>query len=459
MHADDKARISGFLFIASCLCKFATVCIFLKIYVAYACVVSLQLNLARQHGKVFACAVSLTVVAFGAMVAGLMNDGNNIVVATYWLGAGLTMVFVVWLTIPKYLAKPTLYMFLGRLLVPNIASQFSYWLRAGPECVNNGPHLSWTFMLTWNAVAQSLFAFVGVALFQRFVSKWRFRTAFLVTSMLQQLTCLFDVAMVLGWHRRLGIPDKVWYFCSAAIFEEIASMWALMPGCVLISRLCPRNIESTMYAVVVGLQNFAQSLGKFAGNFICFTMLGIRTLPTADGGCNFDNLPLAIGLCMGICPLLPISLTFCLVPNIHMNEPIIHPDPCTKDGKSAVTGRGDERASISDTSKGNGMLPGGMSVGNSATTAICRTNRNANAAPGFVGDGEHDKSGDDVANSDNKGAVSVARQSLPEGVISNSASVSDACKCHRTAFSRLDTEATSSVAPDTTRPTSPKGEG
>ncbi|KAL8437632.1 hypothetical protein ACSSS7_000789 [Eimeria intestinalis] len=178
---------------------------------------------------------------------------------------------------------------------------------------------------------RAFFAFVGVALFQRFVSKWTFRRAFLVTSLLQQATCVFDLIMVMRWNLAIGIPDRVWYFFSASIIEEVASMWAFMPGCVLISRLCPKNLESTMYAVVAGLQNFAQSMSKFAGNFLCFTLLGMRTLPTAEGGCNFDKLPLAIGISSGVCPLFPILLTLWLIPKLLMDQPFDFPTRIPKD--------------------------------------------------------------------------------------------------------------------------------
>ncbi|CDI75682.1 folate/methotrexate transporter FT1, putative [Eimeria praecox] len=279
--------------------------------------------LLSEHGRLFACALCLTVCAFGSMIAGLLSDKMHIVGISYWFCSGVCMTATVVCTMPVHLAKPVLYMFLGRMLVPNISSQFSYWLRAGPDCVVDGPQFSWSYLLTWNALAQSIFAFVGVALFQRFVSRWTFRRAFLVTSVLQQMTCILDIAMVMRWNRKIGIPDKAWYFCSASIIEEVASMWAFMPGCVLISRLCPKDIESTMYAVVAGLQNFAQSMSKLSGNFLCFTLLGIRTLATSEGAkCDFTNLPLGIGLAMGICPFLPISLTFWLVPNIFMDQAV-----------------------------------------------------------------------------------------------------------------------------------------
>ncbi|KAL8446288.1 hypothetical protein Emed_005096 [Eimeria media] len=256
---------------------------------------------------------------------GLANDSRHVVGVVYWACAGLCMSVTVACTLPAFLAKPVLYLFLSRMLVPTITSQFSYWLRAGPDCVVEGPHFSWTFLLTWNALAQAFFAFVGVALFQRYVSKWSFRRAFLVTSFLQQATCLFDVVMVMRWNIAMGIPDRVWYFFSASIIEEVASMWAFMPGCVLVSRLCPKNIESTMYAVVAGLQNFAQSMSKFAGNFLCFTLLGMRTLPSAEGGCNFQKLPLAIGISSGVCPFFPILLTLWLIPNLLMDQPFEPP--------------------------------------------------------------------------------------------------------------------------------------
>ncbi|KAL8272436.1 hypothetical protein Esti_003726 [Eimeria stiedai] len=296
-------------------------------------------KLLNDYGRVFVCAICLTVCAFGSMAAGLANDSQHIVGVVYWACAGFCMSVTVACTLPPFLAKPVLYLFLSRMLVPTITSQFSYWLRGGPECVVEGPHFSWTFLLTWNALAQAFFAFVGVALFQRYVSKWSFRRAFLVTSFLQQATCLFDVVMVMRWNIAMGIPDRVWYFFSASIIEEVASMWAFMPGCVLVSRLCPKNLESTMYAVVAGLQNFAQSMSKFAGNFLCFTLLGMRTLPTAEGGCNFEKLPLAIGVSSGICPFFPILLTLWLIPNLLMDQPFEPPaTPKQRDAEAAEAG-------------------------------------------------------------------------------------------------------------------------
>lgn len=306
-------------------------------------------QLLAEHGRVFICAVCLTVCASGSVAAGFLSDSRHIVGAVYWLCSGLFMIVTIFLTMPRYMAKPVIYMFLRRMLIPSIGSQISYWMRAGPDCVADGPNFSWTFLLTWKGIASSFFAFAGAALFQRYISRWTFRRAFLVTSSLHQLTCIFDIVMVKRWNRKMGIPDKVWYFCSASIIEEVISMWQAMPGNVLMSRLCPKNLEGTVYAVVAGVNSFAMSTSKFSGNFLAYTVLGIRTLPTAESSCDFTNLPLAIGLVSGVLPLVPIALTFCLVPNVHMDEPIIKPEakqqPAAAKAGVAVGADSDEHSS------------------------------------------------------------------------------------------------------------------
>ncbi|PFH35244.1 BT1 family protein [Besnoitia besnoiti] len=274
----------------------------------------------RQHKRLFICAIVLSVLAVGSVVAGMFNDDRQIIGFSYALFAGFVMVGMLWFTLPPVLFKPILYLFLSRFLMPNIGSQVTYWLRSGPDCVENGPNFSWTFLLTLTSILQAIFGFVGVTLFQKFVSKWSFRKAFWITSLLTCLTSVFDVTMVYRWNiLYLGIPDKVWYFCSAAIIEEVISMWAFMPSCVLISRLCPRQVESTMYAVVAGVNNFGSSLAKYLGNFLAVFLLGIKTMNDEKGSCNFENLGLAVIIASGLCPLLPLVLTFFLIPNVGMD--------------------------------------------------------------------------------------------------------------------------------------------
>ncbi|EPT27021.1 BT1 family protein [Toxoplasma gondii ME49] len=274
----------------------------------------------RQHRRLFMCAIVLSLLAVGSVVAGLFNDDQQIIGFSYALFAGISMVGMLWFTLPMTLFKPILYLFLSRFLLPNIGSQVTYWLRSGPDCVERGPNFSWTFLLTLTSILQAIFGFLGVMLFQRFVSKWTFRKAFWITSLLTCLTSIFDVTMIYRWNiDYLGIPDKVWYFCSAAIIEEVISMWAFMPSCVLISRLCPRQVESTMYAVVAGVNNFGSSLAKYMGNFLSVYLLGIKTMNDEQSSCNFDNLGLAVIIASGIFPLLPLALTFFLVPNVGMD--------------------------------------------------------------------------------------------------------------------------------------------
>eukprot|EP00920_Eleutheroschizon_duboscqi_P025398 GHVT01062554.1.p1 GENE.GHVT01062554.1~~GHVT01062554.1.p1 ORF type:complete len:684 (+),score=75.99 GHVT01062554.1:1052-3103(+) len=305
-----------------------------------------------RHLPTFVCAGCLSVLAVGGMVVGLVESQSAEVIGLVYafFAAVCLLAFLVWF-LPRRLSKPIVYLFLVRFLTPSISSQLTYWLTASPECVEDGPNFSWTFLLTMTSIISSCFSFVGVILFQKFVSKWTFRKAFWITSLLSIAAATFDLILVLRINKKVfHIPDKIWFFLSDGIVEEIIYMWAFMPSNVLISRLCPKNIESTMYSIVAGVCNFGRALSKYLGNFIAVNLLDIRTVPTQEGGCNFSNLPLAVALTSIVCPLAPLVLSFWLIPNKKMDTDIANDEGEQRQGAAGLD-EAEESAALEEEQK------------------------------------------------------------------------------------------------------------
>ena len=102
------------------------------------------------------------------------------------------------------------------------------------------------------------------------------------------------------YNKKLGIPDK-WFTLGGSLIQQILGQLNSIPVLVLACRLCPKNIEGTMYALLMSILNLGALLSyQFGGILTHF--LGITTT-------NFDNLWLLILIC-NISVLLPLPLVY-----------------------------------------------------------------------------------------------------------------------------------------------------
>jgi hypothetical protein len=74
---------------------------------------------------------------------------------------------------------------------------------------------------------------------------------------------VFDIIIVQRWNIALGISDKNMFMIGDAIIYDICYTLNFMPAVLLTSKLCPKEIESTTYALLAGFQNFGQQV------FVC----------------------------------------------------------------------------------------------------------------------------------------------------------------------------------------------
>merc|ERR1712014_500868 len=86
-----------------------------------------------------------------------------------------------------------------------------------------------------------------------------------------------------------------------------------MPMFVLAAKVCPDNIEATLFALLMALSNFGHALSTFLGVALC-EFYGI-----VDD--KFDNLPEAV-IAKSLFRILPIPLILLLVPKLTPLDPI-----------------------------------------------------------------------------------------------------------------------------------------
>ena len=282
----------------------------------------------------------ICVIIAGIQIVGL--DESTILSITLISCVLLSM--LIFFFLPRQLAKATFFLFITSVLSVSFGGAMTYWFTVDEKCNPGGPHFDYVYFTVYTSIVGQCSGIIGIWLFNIFFSKGSLRKAFWISSVISSLGSFFDYAIVKRWNvDYLSIPDKAFYMFGDAVLESIVGMMAYMPSVVLIAKMCPKNLETTMFAI---LASFANLGGSLSGSFGTFAMdyAGIKTDLTS-GSCNWDNLPNLILVC-GICmPLLAIPLTFIFVPNILMTDTITDFDnSSTKVGDKHVTE--DEKKSL-----------------------------------------------------------------------------------------------------------------
>jgi hypothetical protein len=105
------------------------------------------------------------------------------------------------------------------------------------------------------------------------------------------------------------------------IIGQVANMMAFLPSVVLISKLCPEDVEATVYALLAGFSNFGGAIAQTLGlAMLKIFKVDFEGAGAGGDGCSYGSLPLLIILCNIFIPLLAIPLTFLLVPDMRLTD-------------------------------------------------------------------------------------------------------------------------------------------
>lgn len=269
---------------------------------------------AGQTGA-FIMAISMACGAMGQ--AAMASFAGYTPTFIYCMCVSSTLSVMCFFCLNTTLAKCNLYMFLGDALYLSIAGALDFWYTADNSCVPGGPGFGYTYYNTYTQVVGTLASLVGIWMFQNWMSEWKLRRVFWLSTLLKVVASFVDLIIVKRWNRDyLHIDDHWAYMLGDAIIQRVCEMLNFMPAVVLTSKLCPKYIEATVFAVLAGFSNFGQAVAKSAG-VVAIQAFGVSTKAP---DCNFDALPWLITVAHGMIPLLAIPLTFLLIPNKKLSD-------------------------------------------------------------------------------------------------------------------------------------------
>eukprot|EP00802_Teleaulax_amphioxeia_P003947 Tamp_03950.p2 GENE.Tamp_03950~~Tamp_03950.p2 ORF type:complete len:496 (-),score=123.98 Tamp_03950:2008-3375(-) len=303
-------------------------------------------ELIKQYPYIISFCLVMAACALGNAVIDIVFGDEHVWQAAYAISAAFLLSCMAFLCLPRQLAMSNFYMFMASVLYINIGGAQDFWFTGSEKCVPGGPAFDYTYYNTYTAVVGSFTGWIGIVLFQTFMSGWTFRKLFWVTTLMQVVASAFDLLIINRYNIAWGIPDKWFYMFGDAVIGPAVMMFAFMPAVVLTSKLVPKGLESTTYALLAGFQNFGGVVSSQLGIFAT-EAAGIVT--DEDKGCNFDNLSMLVAICHCALPLLAIPLTFLLIPDKLMTDKIIEDDCCDEPSLLSQYFASDKKADKDDS--------------------------------------------------------------------------------------------------------------
>lgn len=205
----------------------------------------------------------------------------------------------------------------------SISGASFYFYTDTAEQYPEGPHFTPFFFNTVMGVGGATCSLLGIYMYNRYMSSWKYRHLLIGTNLAFSALCVMDILMFARINVRWGISDHFFVLGSTTL-ETIVSQWMWMPQVVILSYLCPKGMEATMYALLAGCANLGNSIASNVGAAL---LDWFECKPTGSAGesAQFENLWKASTIAT-VLPLITVLVLYWLVPDARQNERLIGDD-------------------------------------------------------------------------------------------------------------------------------------
>ncbi|EGB07924.1 hypothetical protein AURANDRAFT_2498, partial [Aureococcus anophagefferens] len=163
-------------------------------------------------------------------------------------------------TISRDLASAAVFIFLSGALSPATEVMFAWFHDDEKDDGNCAKRVYYGYMRATGRV----FGLVGIILYNKYLSRWPYRRVFALGYLVTFLANLLDLVWVTRTNLALGLDDE-FFLLGLEVVQPVVSRLASMPMFVLAAKLCPANVEATLFALLMGLSNFGSVVGIYNG--------------------------------------------------------------------------------------------------------------------------------------------------------------------------------------------------
>jgi len=205
-----------------------------------------------------------------------------------------------------------------------------YFYTDSPEKYHAGPHFSMEFYTSVLGIVGSVFSLVGIYSYQRYMRNWKYQNLMLMTNVVLSLLSVCDVIMLSRLNVKWGIPDHI-FVLGSSVFQTVIGQWMWMPGVVILSQLCPKGMEATMYALLAGCHNLGNTIAGNCGAMV-LQWLGCAPSGAPNEDREFEHLWIGAALST-VLPMFTLLLLPWLIPDARQTDKLLD-----EDDRDATTG-------------------------------------------------------------------------------------------------------------------------
>mmetsp|Transcript_24136 Transcript_24136/g.47298 ORF Transcript_24136/g.47298 Transcript_24136/m.47298 type:complete len:591 (+) Transcript_24136:70-1842(+) len=283
--------------------------------------ININMDKVWKHSNYIILVLILTVMSILLAIIGVISENTelNCLLAVF---AGVVTFVSFFIFADPLVAKTNAFFLLCSTCYLSIEGATFYFFTDNDEQYPDGPHFSAAFYTTGIGLVASATSILGIYLYNRCFSHWKYRMIFLVNGVVWTIINLISCAVFLRWNRMVGIPDEFFVLGSQALQEMILQM-AWIPGVVLMSHLCHQGMEATMYALMAGSQNLGSNISYFTGAYL-LQLLEVQPSGSKEESRQFDNLWL-VAVISSLAGLVPLVFLPWLIPDARPDEKLVKP--------------------------------------------------------------------------------------------------------------------------------------
>lgn len=272
----------------------------------------------KQKEACILCILMLTGSCTLTFIGILFADVTVNVVAS--LCVVIIMIGAFLLLLRPVIAKVNTFFVLQTTLSLSYSGASFYFFTDNATQYPEGPHFSITFYSTVLGIASAVFSMLGIYTYQRWWRTWKYPSLITLTNVVYCLLCLSDCVVYSRLNVKIGIPDRVFVLGSSAL-QTVIYQWMWVPGIVILSQLCPKDMEATMYALLAGCHNLGSTVANNCGSLL-LVLMDVTPSGQIDESAQFVNL-WRCALIAAICPVLTLILIPFLIPDARQTETLL----------------------------------------------------------------------------------------------------------------------------------------
>lgn len=284
--------------------------------------IGININKIEKEWRCFLLAAYIGILSITTSIMAICQVDTLYLTIVSFTGA-IIMIIGFNVLIEKTTARIQTFSIIQNMLGLSIGGASFFFFTDNAEQYPEGPHFSKKFYVIVLGVVGSICSIIGSMTYLSFMKHWNYRTVFLFNNVIYILVGLLNVVFYKRLNLLIGIPDTV-FILGAETIIVIVAQWTNMPMTTMMSQLCPKGMEATMFALLAGSSNLGSSLSQYQGAWLLH-ILNIKPRGMIGESAQFENLWIA-SLIATLLPFVTIIFIPFLIPNKYQTDNLLKID-------------------------------------------------------------------------------------------------------------------------------------